>query len=138
MDNPIVMYLVVRESLKMSIGKTAAQVAHAAQRLQQSFSEKVIYASSDFWETHNLPENIQYSIDIYNKWLNSSVRKVVLKADEKEWQKLISDLDWLHYPYHLVIDEGYTEVSPNTATVIGLWPTFKEDAPKIIKRLQVL
>jgi peptidyl-tRNA hydrolase len=37
--DPIVMYLIVKESLGMSIGKTAAQCAHASQMLQLKFNE---------------------------------------------------------------------------------------------------
>jgi len=145
-ESPLVMYLVVRESLGMSIGKTAAQVAHAAQKLQQRYQELEWKAESYLPPPHDcseesfldIPEELRDKIDIFSKWCNGSVRKVVLKADEKEWAKLKSDLDWARTEYYLVVDAGFTELAPHTETVIGLWPIRKNDAPKVIKRLQVL
>ena len=39
-EDPIVMYLIVRESLNMSIGKTAAQVGHAVQMLHLKYEHE--------------------------------------------------------------------------------------------------
>lgn len=125
-ESPLVMYLVVRESLNMSIGKTAAQVAHAAQRLQQEYQD-IHNEIMCGWNDH------VSKYDIFSEWLSKAVRKVVLKADEKEWVKL------KELPNHvLIIDAGFTEVAPHTETVIGFWPMRKSDAPKTIKKLQLL
>ena len=127
-EDPIVMYLIVRESLNMGMGKTAAQCAHASQMLQIKFNEiennynnQVKGSGSDYL--------------IFKEWLNSSFRKVVLKADEREWKKLKEELTCTMVS---IIDAGLTEVEPNTNTVIGLFPMYRSKCPKIIKRLQAL
>lgn len=145
--DPLVMYLVVRESLGMSIGKTAAQVAHAAQRLQQRYQELHDEAESYLPPLHdchesdflNIPKDILEKIDIFSKWSRAEVRKIVLKANEKEWFKLKSIL-WstTALEYNLVIDAGFTELAPHTETVIGFWPVYKSKVPLVIKRLQLL
>ncbi len=122
-EDPIIMYLIVRESLNMSIGKTAAQCAHAAQILLQK------YYLDYFAE-------IDDKHDLFRSWLNSSFRKVVLRADEKEWSKLKNEFTPNNIA--LVVDAGLTELEPNTETVIGLTPMRKSQVPKLVKRLQVL
>lgn len=122
-EDPIIMYLIVRESLNMSIGKTAAQCAHAAQILLQK------YYLDYFAE-------IDDKHDLFRSWLNSSFRKVVLRADEKEWSKLKNE--FAPNNIALVVDAGLTELEPNTETVIGLAPMRKSQVPKLVKRLQVL
>lgn len=132
-EDPITMYLVVRESLNMGAGKTAAQCAHASQMLTIKYWELNNSASEKLRLTKSINNNEQQKLQIFIDWLNSYYRKVVLKADDKEWAKL-KQLD----NYVLVIDNGLTEIAPNSETVIGFWPVNKSKAPKIIKRLQVL
>lgn len=123
-EDPIIMYLIVRESLNMSVGKTAAQCAHAAQILLQKYYLDYFAEVTD--------EKYQ----LFRDWLNSSFRKVVLRADEKEWLKLKSEFSANNIA--LVVDAGLTELEPNTETVIGLAPMRKSQVPKLVKRLQVL
>ena len=132
-EDPIVMYLIVRESLGMGMGKTAAQCAHASQMLQLKFNEESNEAKngdiSKWFKFNNIPD-----IKLFEEWLNTSFRKVVLSADEKEWKNIKA----LEYKYVLVIDNGLTEISPGSETVIGFFPMKKSNVPKIIKRLQTL
>lgn len=131
-EDPIIMYLIVRESLNMSIGKTAAQCAHAAQMLMLLYMKH-----SPFKVIHNfgVEDHNTTQIEMMEKWLDSSFRKVVLRADEKEWEKLKKEFTSYR---SLVVDAGLTELEPNTETVIGLWPMYKSQVPKVVKRLQVL
>lgn len=137
-EDPLTMYVVVRESLNMSLGKTAAQVGHATQRLQQRYQELNEKAESYIDPIcgvgfEKIPKDILNQLRIYDDWVKAAVRKVVLKADEKEWVN-IKEL-----PNHiLIVDAGYTELSPGTETVIGFWPMLKSQRPKILKRLQAL
>lgn len=133
-DDPIVMYLIVRESLNMSIGKTAAQCAHASQMLQIEYDriKKLVFLGSGISYASEKEKQEYY---IFHQWLDSSFRKVVLKADEREWKKIKEELS---YPMVSVIDAGLTEVEPNTNTVIGVFPMYKSACPKIIKKLQLL
>jgi peptidyl-tRNA hydrolase len=133
--DPLIMHFIVRESLNMSTGKIAAQCAHAAQMQLLNYytlqsmcnvltnKTEISQASSD-------------AIDIFQKWLNSSFRKVVLVADEREWNKVKADI--LPIDRMTVIDNGLTEVPSGSETVIVLFPMYKSQVPKVIKRLQVL
>lgn len=142
-EDPIIMYLIVREFLGMSIGKTAAQCAHASQMLQIKYSEleKTLNELESLEQTFGSltkDESVEWASEqpkflIFNEWLNSSFRKVVLRADDKQWNKL-KELS----SHVLVVDAGLTEISAGSETVIGLWPMRKSQAPKIVKRLQVL
>ena len=68
------------------------------------------------------------------EWLNSSFRKVVLRAKDKEWDKIKEAC-----PNHVVVvDAGLTEIPAGSETVIGLWTMHKSERPKIIQKLQVL
>lgn len=127
-EDPIVMYLIVRESLEMSVGKTAAQCAHASQMLQLKYNqlEKELYTDKDFLD----------KIYIFREWLNSSFRKVVLRSDNGSWEKIkaaFKDQNMI-----VVIDSGLTEIPSGSETVIGLWPIKKSQRPKLIKKLQAL
>lgn len=130
-DDPIIMYLVVRESLGMSIGKTAAQCSHAAQVLTINFfmHDKLSNMGNEQYETY------LNNLELFSLWLKTYYRKVVLKADEKEWAKLKVEFK---DSMTLVVDSGLTELEPNTETVIGLMPMRKSTVPKLLKRLQVL
>ena len=131
-EDPIVMYLIVREELGMSIGKTAAQCAHASQMLQLKFNELEKEDMCGWANDADLARK-----KIFQEWLDGSFRKVVLKADDKEWHKV--QLAFVEGVMRVtVVDAGLTEVNPNTETVMGIWPMRKSEVPKVLKRLQVL
>lgn len=137
-DDPIVMYLIVRESLGMSIGKTAAQCAHASQMLQIKYNELLNKITK---EIENLTKEPNWAQEypqyfIFYEWLSSSFRKVVLRADDKEWEKIKE-----HFNNSTIVvkDAGLTEVPSGSETVIGLWPMRKSEAQlTLIKKLQTL
>lgn len=115
-EDKIVMYLIVNKTLNMSIGKVAAQVGHAVGMLYDlNDSDKI------------------KSFQIWNDWIESDYRKVVLGADESQWSK-IKQLENIV----VVVDRGLTEIKSGSETVIGLYPLYQSNAPKIIKRLQLL
>ena len=124
--DPIIMYLVVRESLNMSAGKACAQCAHASQMLLIKYFDMKYNANI---------ENLN-KIRLFDDWLNTSFRKVVLVAKENQWNKLKEELS--KNDYIIVTDNGLTEVAPQTDTVIGILPIIKSTCPKIIKKLQTL
>lgn len=146
-EDPIVMYLIVHESLNMSTGKTAAQCAHASQMLTLDFFDKKKEASDlqrkiMFEGNPQLLEQykLRYSemnrpISIFSEWMGSSFRKVVLRASDKEWAKLKEECKGSMV---MVVDAGLTEIAAGSETVIGLWPMRKSQVSKTIKRLQVL
>lgn len=126
--DPFVEYLVVRKSLEMSAGKIAAQVGHAAVMLSD------IYHETNLNDPLKPPSDaLLLKIGTYAAWKNTSYRKVVLVANEKDWVKLKELPDIV-----IVRDAGLTEVEPGSETVIGLWPMKKSAAPKFVQKLQTL
>lgn len=146
-EDPIVMYLIVRESLGMSTGKTAAQCAHASQMLTLDYFEMKDKSRALQKKIQDKPAPDELDVlkamyaeqgrklSIFGEWMGSSFRKVVLRADDKEWKKIQQD-----YGAHMimVVDAGLTEIAAGSETVIGLWPMRKSQRPKTIQRLQVL
>lgn len=139
-EDPIVMYLVIRESLNMSSGKIGAQCGHAAQMILMNFYSSERNEPDRF--TPLRPEEVERALshmkknNLFRSWLNSSFRKVTLRADEKEWIKLkaeVSEEDRI-----VVVDSGLTEIPAGSETVIAVWPMHKSQRPKILQKLQAL
>lgn len=144
-EDPIVMYLIVHETLDMSMGKTAAQAAHASQMLTLKYFEIKEQSKSIQRQLSSVPDSevlrseyvkLAIPISIMGEWLKGSFRKVVLRADDKEWNKLKEEFKDQNMV--LVVDAGLTEIPSGSETVIGLWPMRKSQVPKSVKRLQVL
>lgn len=146
--DPIVMYLIVKESLSMSAGKTAAQCAHASQMLTlKYFHEKMRVAEvsslwsrfrkivTDFFTKGEMPkEQLQPSLDLFETWLDTSFRKVTLRANDHQFERMKKEV-----PLHIVVvDAGLTEIDPGSETVLGLWPMHRSTCPKYLTKLQVL
>lgn len=128
--DPWVMYIVVRESLDMSVGKLAAQVGHAVGMVYNHYNYLKDVRAGAIGERWL---DLKLKMDYFDLWQRQSFRKILLRADEKEWQKLKDQLEC-----HLVIDAGLTEVEPGTETIIALWPMLKSTAPRLVKRLRLL
>lgn len=125
-NNPVAMYIVVRESLGMSPGKIAAQVGHAVELLTKN--------KQSLLNNDRLLNYDEY-IDYYQYINDYGYRKIVLKADDKEWEKIKA----IKATKAIVNDAGLTEIPIGTETVIAFWPMRKSDAQKtILKRLQLL
>lgn len=146
-EDPIVMYLIVHESLNMSIGKTAAQCAHASSMLMieyfdlkeesRKLQKRVIEQANPQLQDALKVEyaGLNRRLSIYGEWMSSSFRKVVLRASDKEWEKVKEELK---DSILIVRDAGLTEVAAGSETVIGVWPLRKSQRSKTITRLQVL
>lgn len=134
--DPIVMYLIVRKSLNMGVGKTAAQCAHGSQMLTSKYFDLKDEMRLNMENGETIYPSLNRQISIFGEWMASSFRKVVLSSNDKNWEKIKSefkDQDMI-----LVIDAGLTEIAAGSETVIGLWPMRKNQAPKSIRRLQIL
>jgi peptidyl-tRNA hydrolase, PTH2 family len=125
--DPIIMYFIVREDLNMTPGKLAAQCAHGAQMLLLRY-----------WELKRASHNIPFGgaalikCEAVDAWLKESFRKVVLRANLKEFNQ-VKELE----NCFVVRDAGLTEVDAGTETVLVLWPMKKSLATNL-KRLQAL
>ena len=131
MSDPTVLYLIVRGSLNMSAGKTAAQVGHCVERiLIHYFKAQIINA-----KFHGLPKDEEGRINATTDWMAQASTKIVLKADEKEWIALKQEFTGNCF---VIKDNGLTEVAPGTETAMVIWPMAKSNATKAIRRLQCL
>jgi len=108
--------LIIRSDLKLTQGKVAVQLAHAAVSA---------YERSD---------HITKS-----RWFNEGQRKVALKVPTlKDLYELKSIAEARGLLTALVIDAGLTEVPPGTVTALGIGPTKEEDLDKVTSDLKLL
>jgi PTH2 family peptidyl-tRNA hydrolase len=95
--------VVVRDDLRMSSGKLAAQVAHAA--VTCALEAK---AKKGRW---------------FSEWYKEGQRKVVLRAkDFEELRSLKETAARAGLTVALITDAGLTELPPNTTTCLGIGP----------------
>jgi PTH2 family peptidyl-tRNA hydrolase len=95
--------IVTRDDLKMTPGKLAAQVAHAA--VSCALEAK---AKKTKW---------------FSEWYREGQRKVVLRAkDVDELRSLKEKAARAGLTVALITDAGLTELPPNTTTCLGIGP----------------
>lgn len=139
-EDPWCMYLVVRDSLGMSVGKTAAQVGHAVGILYGQFYKLDKHIQKLMSRTTirvPLTEDERKELILYDEfysWQNNSFRKIVLKAKDSQWDRLKN----LESAAYVVRDAGLTEIEPGSETVIGFWPMRKSQRANLLRKLQVL
>lgn len=121
------LYSVVRASLNMSAGKVAAQVGHGVGE---------IYDLMEHYYVHKYDQEPFKSIhDDFINWKLDSFRKIVLRASEMEWYKILETI-----PEHnrvTTVDGGFTEIPPNTQTVITIAPMLKSKKFPILSELSL-
>ncbi len=113
------MVIAVRHDLKMSKGKTAAQVAHAAVNCA------LISRRRD-------PRG-------FERWHSEGQKKVVLRLESK--QELFEVKSWADAAgivNSVIIDAGHTEVPPGSHTCIGIGPAPEDALEKITGSLRLM
>ena len=110
-DDELIEYFVVNSELNMSLGKTAAQVAHVA----------TIIAVKHYLNKW----------DYFHEWYENNQKKIILQGKQKDLEKLIEQ------GFYYIRDIGCNEVLPNSLTCCGLPPMPRSEAQKYIKRLQL-
>ncbi|CAH1119257.1 unnamed protein product [Phaedon cochleariae] len=113
------MTFVVNSSLKMGVGKIAAQVGHACLGLYRELVKVDKQEVLDLWE------------DIGEK-------KIVLKGkDDVHLMQLFEKAKLENIPCYLVKDAGHTQIAPGSVTVLSLFG-LEEDVNKITGKLSLL
>lgn len=130
-DDPLVMYLVVNRTLEMSIGKTAAQVGHGVGIVYEHYHIQDVVNNCDFGPSLN--EQEKQFLETFEDWKNNSFRKIVLSANEKQFQKIKNAL-----PCWVVVDAGFTEIPSGSETVLAFAPMRKSERPKLLAKLMTL
>lgn len=125
-DNEIVCYILMRTDLGMSPGKMVAQGGHAVQlvleELLGEWSED--HVSDDVW---------------YTKWQKDGITKIVLQVISlDEMYAIINKVDMAAYLIKSVIDEGRTEIAPNTLTCAAIQPMPRKIAKQFVGHLKLL
>lgn len=111
--------LVIRTDLKMSRGKIAVQVAHAAVSATE--------------------EARKHSPTLWRKWLREGQKKVVVKVPSEEALMAIHNkANRAGLPTYLIRDQGLTELPPGTLTALGIGPARTEAVDKITSNLPLL
>ncbi|MCX8184204.1 MAG: peptidyl-tRNA hydrolase Pth2 [Sulfolobales archaeon] len=111
--------IVVRTDLKMSRGKLAVQVAHAA-----------VGAALEAMKTK--PE-------WFSEWISGGQKKVVVKvSSEVEVFRHVEKAREAGIPAVIIQDAGLTELPPGTTTAAGLGPAPSEILDRITGRLKLL
>lgn len=97
------MVIVTRKDLKLSPGKLAVQVAHAAVACALETKKK----------------NAKW----FKRWMEEGAKKVVVNVDSLDDFFLLKDkAEKLNITSYLVVDAGQTEIPAGTKTVIGFGP----------------
>ncbi len=154
--DPYVLYLVVRTDLKMGGGKIAAQVGHAVHYLLRDAipetwptrEEMRLLSKSRLHPETMMTEDtarlcaIQATNDAryerterFRAWASTAEHaKIVLGASDEEYAAVKSE-----NPEHFnVVDFGFTQVMPNTETVLALWPMRKSARSPTLQKLKLL
>lgn len=111
--------IVTRKNLKLSAGKLAAQVGHAA-------VECALRAQGEDART-------------FKTWLREGQKKVVVKVEsEKDFYPLKEAAEALNLPTCLIHDAGQTEIPAGTVTVLGIGPGPNEKVDRVTGELPLL
>ena len=106
------MVIVARKDIKLSAGKLAAQVGHAA--VDCALKAK------------------RHQPDAFEKWYSEGQKKVVVKAEsERELFRLKLEAERAGLTTALIADAGHTELPPGTITVLGVGPGREIDVDRV-------
>lgn len=107
--------ILVRTDLKMSKGKAAAQVAHAAVEATLKSNKKLV-----------------------SNWRTFGMKKITLKvANEGELIKFKELADDANLTTALISDAGHTELKPNTKTCLAIGPDAEGKIDKVTGELDI-
>jgi peptidyl-tRNA hydrolase, PTH2 family len=108
--------IIIREDLKLSPGKLAVQVAHAAVMALERADKTTA-----------------------TQWRSEGQKKVVLKAANLQTIfKIREEADRAGLPCAIVADAGLTEIPPGTITALGIGPAPNKQMDKVTGKLSLL
>jgi len=116
-DNKMV--IVVRKDLKLSPGKMAAQVAHAAVNCALVSKKRKPL--------------------LFERWYHEGQKKVVVKVQNlMELYQIKQDAEDAGLVTSLITDAGLTELPPNTTTCLGIGPAPNAEVDRVTGHLGLM
>jgi len=113
------MVVAIRTDIRLSPGKMAVQVAHAAVSCALSARK-----NNDRW---------------FKAWFREGQKKVVVKGGNlKELYILKNSAEGLGLPTSIVQDAGLTEIEPGTVTCLGIGPGPSPEVDKVTGSLPLV
>ncbi len=113
------MVIVARQDLKLSKGKLAAQVGHAA--------------------VDCALKSMKHNRRSFDAWHADGQKKTVLKvASEKDLYPLKVAAEDAGLSTALIKDAGHTEIAPGTVTVLGIGPGDEDSVDRVTGHLGLL
>lgn len=103
------MYIIINGDLNMSPGKIASQVGHVTEQI----AERII---KTIYESESIEDKLL--LLAFRKYTKNGRKKVILKGNQKGLEELKKGKD-----AEFIIDEGRTEIEPNSLTVVGFLPS---------------
>jgi peptidyl-tRNA hydrolase len=128
-EHVVVQYYVIRRNLKLTAGKVGAQVGHAAMFFMEAFQNV-----SHTWRMLSEEEEARTALVL--EWRAGEYGKIILGAGDKEFEELKKN--YAAPSSFLVIDNGHTQVDPNTETCLGFWPMRKSQRCDLLRTLKPL
>jgi PTH2 family peptidyl-tRNA hydrolase len=108
--------IVIRDDLKLSKGKLAVQVAHAAVLAMERADKSTVAG-----------------------WKSEGQKKVVLKVPTvQDLFRLREEADQAGLPAAIVQDAGLTEILPGTVTALGIGPGLNRQMDKVTGKLSLV
>lgn len=115
----IKMSIIVRQDIKLSKGKTAAQCSHASILCYEKC--------------------LKLNPIILKQWIKMGQPKVILRiSDLNELEELYEKVKKTNVIAELVKDAGRTEIAPGTITVLGLGPDYEQKIDDLVRHLKLL
>lgn len=127
-DDQIVLYIILRQSLQLDKYQTANFTANAVQQLLLRYFTLQVLAvkTKDNLSATNLDR-----LQVTNLWLSSQSKKRIVNADEDVWNKIKSDFA----VGREVLCLKETVVEPETETAFVFWPSKFSCLPDFITAL---
>ena len=114
--SPLKQVILVRQDLKLPVGKACAQAAHASVEAVLKSSPKMVKA-----------------------WREEGMAKIVVKVkDEQELISYFQQAKEADLVASLITDAGRTVIAPGTKTCVGIGPDEEEKIDKITGKLSLL
>jgi peptidyl-tRNA hydrolase len=130
MNDPLVVYVVVRSDLGLSAGKACAQTGHSIEYLMDHYFKLIVVEA----KIKSITCEHQHVEDVAH-WKKTGSTKIILKASDEQWTIL---KEIFAKEGFIVRDAGKTEIPAGTETCMALWPTPKSKAHPLIQKLPLL